>query len=483
MTIIKKVAENSRKYGNRLAVSSEDGDITYYELYNLVCKFATYLKQNGLKEQDTVIIQGMQNTAYVVILLGTLLSGGVVVPVEKKIVANKLAEIKIATNAKFSFTINELQNFTLSYITKMLNDIPFEEHIFPDEDSVSDILYTTGTTGKPEGIIHTNKSHYATIENVLGRLEMPEHNITMITAPLSHSFALRRFYANIVQGSSIIIFDNIMAVDKFFSLIEKYNIKSIVMNPSAISIVLHMEPDRLSKYINQLVYFEFTGSVLKIEIVKNIMKLLPHTKVYNMYGSTEAGIMLGFDYTAHLDKLGSIGTPNVNSDIYILDSEMHIIKGYGKDNIGYLAIKSPIIMKGYLNNDEATKKVIRNGYYITKDIVYRDEEGFYFFLGRESDIISIGGLKISPDEIEDIARTYSEVKDCACVGKKDMLAGEVPILFVEVTEQFNKQYLFDLLAQNLEAFKCPKDILIIDKLPKTFNGKIIRKDLRAKINS
>lgn len=478
MTIIKALAENSKKYTDRMAVSSEDGDITYGELYNLVCKFATYLKINGLHSGDSVIIQGMQNTAYTVLVLGTLLSGGIVVPVEKTIVKDKLSDIKNSTNAKYIFTINEFPDFTLSFIRKMLDNIPLQEHDFPDEDSVCDILYTTGTTGKPEGIVHTNKSHYATIENVLGRLEMPEHNTTMITAPLSHSFALRRFYANIVKGSSIIVFDNIIAVDRFFGLIEQYNVSSIVMNPSAISIILKVVPERLSEYKNQLVYFEFTGSVLKFDTVKAIMQLLPKTKVYNMYGSTEAGIMLGFDYTAHLDKLGSIGTPNVNSDIYILDKDMNIVTGYGKENTGYLAIKSPIIMKGYLNNIDATNNVIKNSYYITKDIVYRDSEGFYYFLGRESDIISIGGLKIAPEEIEDAVKDYKGIIECACVGKSDDIAGQVPVLFIVVDDTYNANGIYKYMADRLETYKCPKDIRIIESLPKTFNGKLIRRKLR-----
>lgn len=478
MTIIKALTVNSIKYADRLAVSGNDGDLTYSELYQLICKFASYLKQQGLQSGDTVVIQGMQNTAYIVILLGTLLSGGVVVPVDKNITKNNLDEIIIETNSKYLFTIKEMPEFTLSYIKQILQNIPLETHEIPSANNVCDILYTTGTTGKPEGIIHTNKSHYATVENVLGRLEMPEHNITMITAPLNHSFALRRFYANIVNGSSIVILDNIMYMEKFFSMLDTYCVKSIVMNPSAISLILHLCRDRLTQYAEQIVYIEFTGSVLHIDTVKEIMDVLPKTKLYNMYGSTEAGIMLGFDYTAHLDKEGSIGTPNINSDIYILDKDMNVISGYGKDNAGFLAIKSPIIMKGYLNNDLGTQKVIKDGYYITKDIVYRDIEGYYYFIGRESDVITIGGLKIAPEEIENVMRKYPGITDCACVGKNDNIAGQVPVLFITVNEEYNGAEIYKFIKDKLEPYKCPKDIRIIEEIPKTFNGKILRRKLR-----
>ncbi len=479
MIIVKKLYENSIKYPERLAIASCDSEITYEELWVYSNKFATYLKNEGLLKGDAVIIQGMQNVAFVVILFGVLLSGGVVVPVEKNIAKNNLDNIEKETNAKIKFTKDTLKDFNLAEILNLISDIDIKEHIFPSIDDISDILYTTGTTGASRGIIHTNQSHYATIENILNAIDMPDNNVTMIAAPLSHSFGLRRMYAKIVHGSSIVITDGVLDIGNFFKFIEKYNVLSIVTNPSMISIILQMiDIETLKKYSNNIIYFEFSGSVLPLNTVKTIKDIFPKSKIYNSYGSTEAGVMLGFDYASNMDKAGSIGTPNINSNIYILDDNMNVIDGYDKNNAGFLAIKSPIIMQGYLNDEVGTKEVLKDGYYVTRDIVYRDEDGFYYFIGRQSDIISIGGLKVSPSEIEDVVMKYTGIVECVCIGKDSDMAGQVPIIFITINENYNEKEIYSFLKGKLEPYKFPKEIHIINEIPKTFNGKVLRRKLR-----
>ena len=478
MTIIKALYENSIKYPDRLAVSCCDGDISYKELWEYVNKFASYLKNQGLTTGDTVVIQGMQNTAFVIILFGTLLSGGVVVPVDKNITSNNLAEIVKSTKSKFIFSKETFINYTLSGVLYIISTISIVEHIFPAEENISDILYTTGTTGTPEGIIHTNKSHYATVENIFSTIKMPDNNIALIAAPLNHSFALRRFYANIVHGSSVILIENIMPLAHFFGLLEKYKVTSIAMNPSALAIILKGSGSKISNYKKQLDYIEFSSSPLKIDLLKEIISMLPNTKMYNIYGSTEAGCMTGYDNAQYLEQTGNIGYANVNSDIYILDENYNIIYGYGKDNAGFLAVKGPIVMQGYLNNQKNTEKVLKNGYYITQDIVYKDEDNFFHLLGRQSDIISIGGLKIAPDEIEDIIKHYPGIVDCACIGKNNDIAGQIPVLFIVINDEYNGAGIYDFIRDNLEPYKSPKEIHIIEEIPKTFNGKTLRRKLK-----
>ncbi len=478
MTIIQALYKNSLKYPDRIALFCSDGDITYKELWEYVNKFAAYLKKQGLTTGDTVVIQGMQNTAFVIILFGTLLSGGVVVPVDKNIKQDNLTDIINATKSKIIFSQDTLESYNLSGILALLSDIPLSDHIFPDEDCISDILYTTGTTGTPEGIIHTNKSHYATVENIFSTIKMPEYNIALIAAPLNHSFALRRFYANIVHGSSIVIIESIMPLTHFFGLIKKYKVTSIAMNPSALAIILKGSGNKMSNYKNQLDYIEFSSSPLKIDLLKEIISMLPNTKMYNIYGSTEAGCMTGYDNAKYLEQTGNIGYANINSDIYILDENYNIIYGYGKDNAGFLAVKGPIVMQGYLNNQKNTEKVLKSGYYITQDIVYKDKNNFFHLLGRQSDIISIGGLKVAPDEVEDIIRKYPGVMECACVCKNDNIAGQVPVLFITVNDEYNGAEIYDFIKNKLEPYKCPKEIHIIEEMPKTFNGKTLRRKLK-----
>ncbi|MDE7169983.1 MAG: acyl--CoA ligase [Mucispirillum sp.] len=481
MTIVKAVYENSKKYPNRLAISGSDGDITYGELWEYTNKFAAYLHTQGLIKGDTVVLHGMQNTAFTVILLGTLLSGGIIVPVDKNITELNLNKVIRETKSKYVFTPDRIKDMDLGWIKNLLRNIPMKNHEFPPEEDVSDILFTTGTTGTPEGIIHTNKSHYATVENILGLIEMKNDNVSIIAAPLNHSFALRRFYANIVHGSSVIVLENILPLNKLFNIIDKYGDTSIAMNPSALAIILRYGGESIGKYKNRMDYMELGGSTLTLDLLHKIVSVLPDTKIYNIYGSTEAGCMTGCSNAELSKSKGGIGKANINSDIYILDKNRNIIEGCGETNSGYLAIKSPIVMKGYLNNPAKDDEVLQNGYYITKDIVYKDEEGFYYLVGREDDVISIGGLKVSPDEVENVVRKYDGILDCACVAKPDEAAGQIPVLFVVSEGDLNQSALYKYMSLNMEPYKCPKDIRIIGEIPKTFNGKILRRQLRDMI--
>lgn len=476
MTIIEAVLKHSKNLPDRTAVIAGDGELSYRELSLCMGFFALRLKERGLKPGDPVIIAGMQNALFTVMILGTLMAGGVIVPVEKNIVPGELENIKKAVGAKLIFDEREFKNFDLENMKK--SPASRSEIYKPDENDVSDILFTTGTTGTPEGIIHTHKSHYATAENILSCIDMPESNVALIAAPLNHSYGLRRFYANMVHGSSAVISDGILPLDNFFKTLEAYKVTSMAMNPSAFSILLKFTPEEPAKYYKNLVYIELGGSAAIQSDIKRFMRIAPGVKIYNIYGSTEAGTMTGFDNALHIDRIGCIGIPNINSHIMILDENMKAVSGSGEANKGFLAVKSPIIMKGYLNKPELTASVLKDGIYITKDVVYRDEEGFYYFVGRESDIISVGGIKIAPDEIENAAKDYPGVIDCACVGKADNMAGYVPVLFLKTDETFDKTNIYKHLSLRLDPWKCPKDIRLTNSIPRTFNGKLIRFKLR-----
>lgn len=478
MTIIEKIIKNANEIGNRYAIISDFHKVTYKELVSSIHYIANDLCNKGLSKEDTVIIENTQNVAYIILLLGIHLAGGTIVPIDKTTSLIDVDRIKKETNAKFIYNkdninainINEIKNF-------QHNDSRYNF----DPKNISDILFTTGTTGTPVGIIHTHISHYATAENILSCIDMKKENTTIITAPLNHSYALRRFYANMINGSTVVISEKIFPLDTIFQIIENYGVTSLAMNPSAFAILIKFISEKNIKLIQQLDYIELGGSVANYNDIEKFINISPKTKIYNIYGSTEAGTMTGYEVTSHLDKINSIGTPNINSQILILDENYNEITGCGVDNQGFLAIKSPIIMKGYLNDDKLTATVLIGDKYITKDVVYRDNEGFYYFLGRQSDIISIGGIKVAPEEIENVAKMYNGVIDCGCVGKNDNIAGQIPVLFLKVSSKYNKDNFYNHLKNHLELYKFPKDIRIVDEIPRTFNGKLIRNKLRELI--
>lgn len=147
--------------------------------------------------------------------------------------------------------------------------------------------------------------------------------------------------------------------------------------------------------------------------------------------------------------------------------------------MGLLATAGAMNMKGYWKQPELTAQVMRGGYVYTNDLGYIDPDGYVYMQGRKDDIINYKGIKIAPEEIEESARKFREVLDCACVPKADKLSGQVPKLFVVVRdkETFQKKELFDFLKNAVNANKMPKEIEVIDEIPRTYNGKVQRRKL------
>ncbi len=475
MTILESIYNNYKNRPNEKAITANDGTLTYKQLWENLELFATYIERYGLIKGDRVIIQNKQNIGFVIMQLGLLLYGLAVCPVGENATLDDIEKITKEINAKKSFLDNEY-DISLHGVETLLLNTNRKEHEFPEENMEADVLYTTGTTGSPEGIIHTHRTHFATIENIIGILEIDKENNLLITTPLHHSFALRRLYANLVLGYHTIILYKLMPLSNFFTYLKLYNITSIVTNPSAMNIILKYGIDYLGEYAAQLNYIEFSSSPLKDNIVEKLIQILPNTHLYNTYGSSEAATTLCLDMAKYRTKTGCIGKPTRHTKILILDQNGNEIIECGIDNKGYIAVVGKSIMKGYVKEESNIKF---NPYmYISKDIGYKDEEGFYYLVGRDDDIITVGGYKVAPEEVEDIALKYSGIKECACVGKLDKIAGQVPVLFIIINNKYNENELYKFLSSNLEPYKCPKEIRVIDEIPKTFNGKILRRKLK-----
>lgn len=475
MTILESIYINYKNKPNEKAVTAYDGSVTYKQLWEYMQSFATYIEKYGLTKGDRVIIHNKQNVGFAVMQLGLLLYGLAVCPVGENATKNDIEKTKNEISAKKLFLDDEY-DISLSGIENLLMNIKIKNFTFPEENMEADILYTTGTTGSPEGIIHTHKSHFATIENIIGILELDNINNLLITTPLHHSFALRRLYANLVLGYHTIILYKLMPLTNFFTYLKEYSVTSIVTNSSAMNIILQYGTKYLSKYAEQIQYIEFSTSPLKKDVIDKLINILPHTHLYNTYGSSEAATTLCLDMAKYGSKTGCIGKPTRHTKVLILDKDGNEISGYGLENKGYLAVAGKSIMKGYVKNE--SNKNFNPCLYISKDIAYKDEEGFYYIVGRDDDIIATGGYKIAPEEVEDIAIQYNGINECACVGKPDKNAGQVPVLFITINNEYNENEFYKFLSNNLETYKYPKEIRTINEIPKTFNGKILRRQLR-----
>ena len=516
-SIVEALKINAEKTPDKLCVGDKKNQVTYKEFWNMVKKAAVYLQEKGVQKGDMVVIRGAQKVEFLLGVFGVQLAGGAVCPLEKAIKDDRIMEIMNFVDSNIYLAEKPVKNTTVNNISlkEMFKVVQNNEAVTPNEntdnsenvvlnessdsseavnskefslpasDDLSEILFTTGTTGKSKGIEVTFGCNVAIAQNVIDSVGMEKDEVELITTPINHSLAIRRSYGAIYNGSSIVLTDGIKFVEDFFKLLDRYKITAITFVPAILEQVLKFAKDRFATYDNQFHYIQL-GSAPLSETNKEILtKMFPTTRLYNTYGATESGCTVILEFSKYGHKKKCIGRTTVNTEILFVDDKRNIVEA-SLEKPGILAFKGKMNMRSYYKEPEITKEVMdENGVVYTNDLGYLGEDGLVYLLGRQGDVINMGGIKIAPTEIEEVAMKHEMIKDCACIPIKDEITGEAPKLFVTLNEgyQLDQKELSKYLLSKLESLKVPKTFEVIDEIPRTFNGKIIRKQLKALENN
>ena len=474
---------SSKAYAHKPCLIDQKKTYTYEDASERIRAFAASLQNRAYPAGSPVLIRCTQDSTFILAVLAVQLAGYISVPLEKTAAMNRIRDILEDTGARIYIGPSdpELPDAEFIDIQELDRIPPAPGHAFApiNPDDTAEILFSTGTTGKPKGIVLTHGNNIANAENVIHGVSMKPENRELIPMPLSHSHGLRRVYANLCNGSTAVIINGVTLLKPMFEMMEKHQVTSLDMAPSILSMVLKLSKDKLGEYADQIDYIQLGSAPLVEEDKNRLMELLPRTRLYNFYGSTESGCSCILDFQHDQGRPNCIGRPTVHSSFRFVDENRNEISAT-PERPGLIATSGPMNMKGYLNAPELTASVTGEGYLYTKDLGYQDEEGYIYCLGRQDDIINSGGIKISPDEIESEARKYPAVKDCACVPVPDKMQGQAPKLYISLAvsrERYDSGDFRKFLKQNLDGNKVPKKIGIIDTIPRTSNGKIQRKKL------
>lgn len=492
-SIVECLARNAARTPDKLCMADINKEYSYIETWDAIFGLSRKLISLGLKKEDCVVVECNQSVDFLIWEQAIQLAGGIFVPLEKNAAMSRVAEIITETEARIHVSGRDLPADLAEDLAADILHIDISEAgdyacssniddiDFPASETVSEILFSTGTTGKSKGIVLTHGNDTALAENVYTGVEMKPDNIEMIPMPTSHSHGLRRTYANLANGSSVVFIDGITLLKRVFKMMDEYKVTAMDLSPSMLSIIFKLSRDRLGEYADQLDYIQLGSAPLSEEDREHLARLLPRTRLYNFYGSTEAGCSCLLNFNGSDKPKGCIGKPAVNSNFIVVDENRKVIES-SPDNLGFLASSGTNNMKEYFKAPELTKEAMPDGDYIyTKDLGYIDEDGYIYMLGRKDDVINYGGVKISPEEIESVVMKHPSVKDCACIPIKDKLSGQAPKLYIVLKEdaEYDAKEFKTFLAESIDANKQPARIEQIDEIPRTYNGKIIRKELIA----
>ena len=474
--ILKQYAETQPQ---KMFAADINGYMTYEQAWENAVNVASRLKNGyGINRGDRVLIQCDQSIEYLSVYLGCILHGAIFVPVEDNVSDERIKTIADEVECRLFININGEEPATTSKELIQSSEEPYDLKL-PSPDDIAEILYTTGTTGVSKGIVLTNRANIALAENIKYGVQMKEHNTELIPLVMSHSHALRTFYANLLNGGAVVLANGVMNVKEVFKMMKDYGVTSVDLSPSAAQILIKLSKGLFWEKAKNLDYIEIGTAALNENLKEQLVQNLPGVRLYNFYGSTESGRVCVLEFSKEVGKKNCIGKPAKNALIIFTDDDRRP-QTATPDNPGLLASSGFMNMTGYWKNEKLTGETIVDGFVCTNDMGYFDEEGYAYIVGRRDDVINYNGIKIAPSEIEEVVVQYCGIAEAACVGKEDSVCGQIPKLFIvpENKNLFNISDFKSFLTTHLDRTKMPKMIEIIDILPRTYNGKIDRKELK-----
>lgn len=501
------------RFGDKPAFTFYGKVWSYNETKVIVDRLASALHREGLKKGDRVAIMLPNCPHYIFTLFAIFRLGGIVVQVNPMYVEREIAFVLEDAGAKFMVALDAfypkikkvqadtvlksviLVSFTGEklniaaedrYLEEMLVgdiDIP-EAEINPHED-VAVLQYTGGTTGVPKGVMLTHYNLLANFNQVCDFVyntceDIPESFKMITVLPMFHVYGLSSVaLCGIREGANQIILPR-FDVKEIMETVKREK-PFIFSGVPTMFFALNSQPEALAECgFDQVFYVGSGGAPLPVEQAKAFERITGKA-VMDGYGLSEASPTVIFNPPFVPRKFGSIGIPVQSTSARVVTiTEEGEFEDVAVGEAGQLIIKGPQVMKGYWNRPKDTAETVINGWLITGDIAKMDEDGYFYILDRQKDMIIASGFNVYPREIEEVLYQLPAIEEVLVIGVPDEYRGETVKAFVKVKEgqTITVEEILAFAKDNLAPYKTPKEVEILADLPKSSVGKLLRRVLR-----
>ncbi len=462
--------------------------ISYSRLHANGLKLAQYLKEE-VGENNNIILISQNSVFFLIAYLAIMKSGNVCVPLNPVIEQENLDYITKATDCKTFFVpqrIREkyfLTNKTIlneTDLNNLVNSMPEINESLPekfDENRLAQILFTSGSTGLPKGVMLSHRNLISNTDSIVEYLKLTSEDIIEVVLPFYYCYGLSLLHTHLRVGGSVVLNNNFVFLGSVLDDIDKYKCTGFAGVPSHFQILLRKSKSFRNNAFPSLRYFTQAGGKLHNVFIQELIEAFPTKKFFVMYGQTEATARLSYLPPEMLSKkLGSIGKgiPNVTLDVF--DKNDQPVE-FGE--VGEIVAKGDNVMLGYLNDPVSNERTLRNGWLRTGDIAQKDEDGYIYLVAREKEIIKVGGKRISPKEIEEVIVSIPEVVDCTIEGVYDEILSEAIkatiVLTDKADEEITKAKILLTCRNKLVLYKVPSIIEFKKKLDVNLAGKKVAK--------
>ncbi|MDQ0059538.1 acetate--CoA ligase [Paenibacillus harenae] len=499
--------------GSKIALHYSDNDrdesYTYEELSKQSNRFANVLRKYGITKGERVFIFMPRTPELYFSVLGALKVGAVVGPLFEAFMETAVKDrlqdseaIAIVTTPSLLGRIKREELPALKHIFVFGQDVQTEDGILDFAAELSQasdeaeiewlgredgliLHYTSGSTGKPKGVYHVQNAmvqHYYTGKVVL---DLQENDVYWCTAdPGWVTGTSYGIFAPWLNGATIVIRGGRFSPGDWYGVIQKYGVTVWYSAPTAFRMLMGAGDDVVSQFdLSSLRHVLSVGEPLNPEVVRWGMKVYGQ-RIHDTWWMTETGGQLICNYPSMDIKPGSMGKPLPGVSAAIIDDNGNEVPPY---RMGNLAIRTPwpSMMRKIWNNPSKYEEYFRlEGWYVSGDSAYMDEEGYFWFQGRIDDVINTSGERVGPFEVESKLVEHPAVAEAGVIGKPDPMRGEIIKAFIALREGYVaseelKKEISQFVKVGLSAHAAPREIEFKDKLPKTRSGKIMRRVLKA----
>lgn len=473
----------AKKFPEKIALICGEEKINFADLYKRASAISYLLQKAGVQPRDRVFLLFENSIEFYVAYCGAWQLGAVVAPLNTFLHEKELHHIVQDAQPKAMIVQSNLAQPFTSLVPLIFTEkdmmaaaaVPQDQAAFPpyrlDDNELAVLLYTSGTTGFPKGVMLSSKNIITNLIQGLSRLQIDMNQRIIGILPLFHSFAqCACVWGPLFAGATTIVVPKITRQEILKALKHEPTIFLGVPALYGLICLLKTAP------LDSVNYFLCGGDALPDKI-RQAFELVYGRKLCNGYGLTEASPIVSGVTEDILLPANCIGKPVIGLEVAIRDEQGNEVP---QGSTGTLWVKGDNVMLGYYRAPEQTQKVIVNGWLNTGDLASLDKQGRIYIQGREKDLIIHKGFNIYPQEIENVIMTHPSVIMVGVVGKKDD-EGEVPVAFVAPREGdiIDEAVLKAFCANHLAAYKIPRQFIVLEKLPTTATGKVDKKKLKA----
>jgi long-chain acyl-CoA synthetase len=499
-TFVHRILQHGTEQGEHIALACKKEIITYASLAEIMIRMGEQLKKAGIGPRDRILYSALSSISSIATMLALQSVGTTAIPLDRQALPENILKLYRDTDAALLLTDRQLgnaeknmrclsqqslyRNAAASAGSGIANDDC--SCCMPDPEALAEILYTSGSTGQPKGVMLSWRALYTIMTNTASSIGFQKEDVLLLALPLHHSFGLRELSAALYKGCTVVLQNGFSFPGDLQENLQRYGCTRFAAVPASIELLRSSLGNRFYEIMHPFKSIEVSAGALSLTQRIWLTGMLPETEIWNVWGSSETGGALFLNVSAAArsgkeSRLRAAGLPckGITAGIYKEDGTVSTDET-SPSGIGRLALKGDMLLSGYWKQPELTAATLQNGWCITGDLAECDAEGFIHLLGRADDMINTGGEKIPPQEIETAADQSGLLRECKCIGVPDPkgILGEIPVLFcVQNKKVYTESRLCEFLKKVLPAGRQPKFLIDLDELPQSAMGKTDRREL------